>query len=202
MAPIEALSTMSARILRLNIAGQPIEWLNWQEATCLYARGSVAWTLGEAVRTISGGISRLTGERSRLTLQSIIACHGDIYHKPRIVPPLTNRSLFRRDMHTCMYCGKHYSERELSRDHIVPSSRGGRDIWTNVVSACKRCNQHKGNRKPEEAGMEILAVPYQPNYAEWLALINSDRIRGDQISFLRSQFSSHARWAEAYADVG
>lgn len=185
---------MSARILRLNIAGQPVEWLNWQEATCLYARNMVAWTLGETVRTVFGGISRLTGERSSISLHSIVACSGHVAYTPRSVPPLTNRALFRRDLYLCMYCGTKFAERELTRDHVVPKSRGGKDAWTNVVSACKRCNQRKGNRLPEEASMEILAIPYQPNTAEWLALINSDRIRGDQIEFLRSQFSPHSRW--------
>jgi len=186
---------MNDRILRLNVAGQPVEWLHWQEATCLYARGAVVWTLGETIREVTGGISRLTGLRSTIDLQSIIACAGHIFQKPRLIPPLTNRALFRRDLHACLYCGVTFGDRELTRDHIVPKSRGGRDIWTNVVSACKRCNQRKGCRTPEEAHMEILAVPYQPNNAEWLALINSDRIRGDQMNFLKAQFSSNARWA-------
>ena len=93
-----------------------------------------------------------------------------------------------------MYCAQTFAERDLTRDHVIPKSRGGRDVWTNVVSACRRCNQRKGNRTPEEASMEILAVPYLPNTAEWLALINSDRIRGDQVDFLKAQFGPHARW--------
>lgn len=183
-----------SRVLRLNIAGQPVEWLSWQEATCLYARELIVWTLGDTIRTVYGGISRRTGQRSSIALKSIIACAGHVAWKPRPVPPLTNRALFRRDLHLCMYCGVHLGERELTRDHVIPSSRGGRDVWTNVVTACRRCNQRKGNRLPEESRMEILAIPYQPNTAEWLALINSDRIRGDQMEFLRQQFSPHSRW--------
>lgn len=184
----------TARILRLDLAGQPVEWVSWQQGTCLYARGMVAWTLGDTMRTVHGGISRFTGERSSIALHSIIACSGHVVRKPRLAPPLTNHTLFRRDRHLCMYCGHRIGERELTRDHIVPRSRGGRDTWTNVVAACRRCNQRKGCRLPEEAGMEILAIPYQPNMAEWLALINGDRIRGDQMEFLRAQFSAHARW--------
>jgi 5-methylcytosine-specific restriction endonuclease McrA len=185
---------MMPRILRLNISGQPVEWLNWEQATCLYARDMVAWTLGDMVRTIRGGISRASGRQSSINLHSIIACSGHVAWKPRPVPPLTNRALFRRDLHVCMYCGLKLQERELTRDHIVPRSRGGRDIWTNVVAACKRCNQRKGNRLPQEARMEMLAIPYQPNIAEWLALINGERIRGDQMEFLRTQFSANSRW--------
>ena len=186
---------LNPRILRLNVAGQPVEWLSWQEATCLYARDMVAWTLGDQVRTVFGGMSRLTGLQSSIALHSIIACAGHVSCKPRLVPPLTNRALFRRDLHLCMYCGVRFGERELTRDHVLPKSRGGRDHWRNVVAACKRCNQRKGNRLPEEATMEMLAVPYQPNTAEWLALINSDRIRGDQMEFLRTQFSPQSRWS-------
>ena len=186
---------LNPRILRLNVAGQPVEVLCWQEALCLFARDMVAWTLGDQVRTVFGGMSRLTGLQSSIALHSIIACAGHVSCKPRLVPPLTNRALFRRDLHLCMYCGVRFGERELTRDHVLPKSRGGRDHWRNVVAACKRCNQRKGNRLPEEAGMEMLAVPYQPNTAEWLALINSDRIRGDQMEFLRTQFSPHSRWS-------
>ena len=178
------------------MAGQPIEWLNWQEAACLYSRGVVAWTLGDTVKTVMGGISRSHGTRSSLSLHSIIACSGQLLHRPRTVPPLTNRALFKRDLNTCLYCGERFGERELTRDHVMPKSRGGKDVWRNVVSACRRCNQRKGNRLPEEASMDILAVPYQPNIAEWLALINSDRIRGDQMAFLSSQFSKQSRWPD------
>ena len=182
-------------ILRLSISGQPVEWLSWQEATCLYARGLVAWTLGDTLRTVMGGTSRLSGKRSSIDLHSIIACNGHGNWRPRATPPLTNRALFRRDLHVCMYCGEAMRESELTRDHIVPTSRGGKDVWNNVVAACKRCNQRKGNRLLHESGMEILAIPYQPNTAEWLALVNGDRIRGDQMSFLRQQFSKHSRWS-------
>ena len=93
----------------------------------------------------------------------------------------------------CLYCGKPFPEHVLTRDHIVPTSKGGRDRWSNVVSACRRCNQRKGNRRLEEIEMDLLALPYVPNMAEYLALINSHRIRGDQMAFLRSQFGKNSR---------
>ncbi len=183
------------RILRLNLAGQPIEWLSWQEAVSLYARDLVGWTLGEVVCTLRGGISRLSQRRSRLELHSIIACRGKIHDPCQYEPPLTNRGLFRRDQNLCLYCGKSLSDRLLTRDHLVPTSRGGRDEWTNVVTACRSCNQGKGNRLLHEARMELLALPYRPNWAEYLALENSGRVRGDQMEFLRRQFSPHCRFA-------
>lgn len=182
-----------AHILRLNIAGHPVEWLTWQEATTLYARDMVTWTLGATVRVVHGGFSRFTGEQSRIQLHSIIACAGDLHSlKPRRAA-LTNKILFRRDQNLCLYCGKTFADRELSCDHIQPTSRGGRNVWVNVVAACKRCNHFKQNRTPEEAGMELLALPFEPNPAEYLALVNSKRIRSDQMDFLKAQFSKNCR---------
>ena len=189
----QAKVPMSERILRLDKAGTPVEWLDWQAAAVLYARGLVTWTLGDVIYNLRGGMCRLTGDRSRLSLHSIIACDGIASPRRRTRPPLTNRALFRRDQHLCLYCGKPYPEALLTRDHIRPTSRGGKDNWFNVVAACRRCNQHKGDRLPEEINMELLALPYVPNMAEYLALINSHRIRGDQMAFLRSQFGKNSR---------
>ncbi len=186
-------SLIGERILRLDKAGTPVEWLDWQAAAVLYARGLVTWTLGDVVYRLRGGISRSSGDRSKLSLHSIIACDGMTSPRRRTVPPLTNRALFRRDQHLCLYCGKPFPEAQLTRDHIRPTSRGGHDHWLNVVAACRRCNQHKGNRLPEEIDMELLALPYVPNMAEYLALINSHRIRGDQMAFLRNQFGKNSR---------
>lgn len=185
---------MEARILRLNTAGQPIEWLHWQDAVCLYARDLVCWSLGGFVRRVHGGQSRVTGLQTYMDLPAIIACGGHQLARMRLIPPLTNTGLFARDHNQCLYCGRAFSYSQLSRDHVHPLSRGGKDCWSNVVAACKRCNQHKGSRLLTEVNMELLALPFCPNPAEYLALINSDRIRGDQMEFLRPQFSSRRNW--------
>ncbi|MBD3648458.1 MAG: HNH endonuclease [Pseudomonadales bacterium] len=185
---------MSVSILRINTAGAPIEWLSWQEAVCLHARELISWTYGEEVMEVHGGFSRMTGEQTVVTLTSIIACKGKVFTRGRKEPPLTNRALFRRDQNICLYCGNRFQEFQLSRDHVIPLSRGGKDIWTNVVTACKRCNARKGNSRPDECGLELLALPYRPNHAEYLALSHSGRILGDQMAFLRKQFSSNSRW--------
>ena len=182
---------MEARILRLNLAGQPIEWLHWKEAVCLYARDIVVWTLGGVVKQVCGGRSRITGTQSLIELPAILACNGERMAKIRINPPLTNIALFSRDNYQCMYCGYYFSTLNLSRDHVIPTSRGGTDRWENVVAACKRCNQRKGNHVLDEINMELIALPYKPNPSEYLALINSDRIRGDQMEYLRPQFNHY-----------
>ena len=183
------LGSSAPTILRLDVAGQPVSWIAWQDAACLYVKQQVAWEIGETEFRIWGGVSRITGLRSTLTINSIIAVHGDVAqkHYRSIVPHLTNRELFRRDASLCMYCGHQYPDGELTRDHIVPRSQGGSDNWTNVVAACKRCNTAKGGRTPEEAKMPLLAVPFVPNPAEYLALKNR-RILADQMEFLKRQF--------------
>lgn len=188
-----ATADRQPRILRLNLAGSPIEWLNWQDAVCLYARDLVAWSLGDVVRKVRGGLSRATGTRSVIELPSIIACGGAQMARPRTNYPLTNPALFARDRFHCLYCSRQFPAAALTRDHVVPISRGGRDRWQNVVAACRRCNQFKGNRLLEEIGWELVALPYRPNNAEYLALINSRRILADQMDFLSAQFSANGR---------
>ncbi|HHC74110.1 MAG TPA: HNH endonuclease, partial [Thiothrix sp.] len=100
---------------------------------------------------------------------------------------LSNPALFRRDDHICLYCGQSFPISLLSRDHVIPISRQGRDVWTNVVTACKSCNNKKANRTPEQAKMPLLAVPFQPTYAEYVYL-QGRNILADQMDFLRSHF--------------
>jgi 5-methylcytosine-specific restriction endonuclease McrA len=83
---------------------------------------------------------------------------------------VTNTFLFARDGYRCQYCGKHRAQlrgREfLTRDHILPVSRGGDNTWANVVTACSPCNNRKGNHLPAEVGMHPLHPPHEPNYVE------------------------------------
>ncbi len=181
---------MSALILRLDISGKPVTWIPWQTAVCLYSRNMIAWTAGQHSFGFHGGTNRRSGERSVINVNSIIAIKRSSNHKylTRSIPPLTNRELFLRDAHLCMYCGKQFEESNLTRDHVIPISRGGKDRWLNVVAACRNCNTRKGNRIPEQARMPLLAIPYVPNWAEYLALSNR-KILGDQMDFLKPQFS-------------
>jgi hypothetical protein len=168
--------------------------LSREEAATLYVKEQVMWSLGEDLMRINGGVNR-NGERSYLMLAPIIACAGDA-HKHTFTPCLSNRLLFRRDGHLCMYCGHEFEDHELTRDHILPKVQGGNDTWTNVVAACARCNSHKGGRTPEQAGMELLAIPFEPNAFEFMYLANR-QIRGDQMEYLKSRFTGQRRWQAA-----
>ena len=187
-------SAIDPLILRLDIAGRPQRWIPWQDAVILDSREMIAWTAGERTFTFYGGVNRVSGCRSQITVNSIIAVRG--YSRTagdeRLVPPLSNRELFLRDDHLCMYCGRELPSYLLTRDHLVPLSRGGADCWSNVVAACRGCNHAKGSRTPDEAGMSLLAVPYVPNRAEYLVLSNR-RILADQMEFLKKRFGRTSR---------
>lgn len=180
-------------ILALDVAGRPLEWLPWQDVVCLYVREQIAWTAGEAVFTVHGGINQRTRQRSELELNSIVAVRGARAQMTEcLTPHLTNRELFRRDRHTCLYCGDHFSTSDLTRDHVVPLALGGNDNWENVVAACKPCNQDKGCRTPETAQMALLALPYAPSRIEYLILANR-RILVDQMAFLQAHTPRRSR---------
>jgi len=184
-------------ILTLDINGRPHRWVSWQAACTYHARGMVAWSIGDEAFRILGGTSRLTGERSSMSSQSIIAIKGRALRPAsfRQVPPLSNRELFRRDRHTCAYCGTTLPGAQLTRDHVEPVSRGGRDVWMNVVTACRHCNQKKDNKRPEQVGMALLYTPYVPNKAEFLILSNRN-ILADQMDFLLQHLPSKSRVRE------
>lgn len=189
--PLERLN--SVRLLSLDAHGRVLDWMHWQDAACLYVRGAVAWTLGDPCLEVHGGTSRLTGERSTLALHPIVAARGHARaHALDPTPALTNAALFARDGSLCLYCGHTFHRPQLTRDHVKPVSKGGRDIWENVVAACFSCNSRKGNRTPQQANMPLLAVPYRPSWIEHLILSNRN-ILADQMAFLRTQLPKNAR---------
>ncbi len=77
---------------------------------------------------------------------------------------LSRKNIFERDQSTCQYCGKRHAKSDLTIDHVMPRSRGGRDTWDNLVLACVRCNVKKGNRTPLEAHMPLLREPGKPKW--------------------------------------
>lgn len=75
------------------------------------------------------------------------------------VPPVTRREVFRRDNHTCQYCG---STKRLTIDHVIPRSKGGTHTWDNVVTACEKCNSSKSDRLLHEIGITLKSKPKAP----------------------------------------
>ena len=193
-ASLSALARASSvRFLSLDAHGRVLDWINWQDATCLYARDAVAWTLGDPCLTVRGGLNRLTGQQSYIELHPIVASRGHARAAGLSpTPALTNQALFARDDHLCLYCGQTFSRQLLTRDHVLPVSKGGRDVWENVVSACFHCNSRKANRTPQQAHMPLLAVPYRPSWIEHLILSNRN-ILADQMAFLKAQLPKRSK---------
>lgn len=185
----------TTRVLSLDSSGRILDWISWQSAVCLYVRDAVSWTLGQPCLTVHGGQNRHSGRQSLIHLHPIIASRSRA--RPPLIDPapaLNNQALFARDRHLCMYCGQQYTRSELTRDHVMPLSRGGQDTWENVVAACLPCNVRKSNRTPQQAGMPLLAVPFRPSWVEHLILSNR-HILADQMDFLMGHLPRKKRLA-------
>jgi 5-methylcytosine-specific restriction endonuclease McrA len=92
----------------------------------------------------------------------------------------------------CAYCGDHFHEEDLTREHIIPFANHGVDTWMNVVTACRPCNHRKGPRTPEKANMPLLYAPYVPSLWEDFILRNR-RILADQMEFLMAHVPRSSR---------
>ena len=181
------MPVLSQQILRTDASGMPLEWINFRQAARLQFLDMIAYVCGEPLFTLHGGTNARTRRRSTIEINSIVATYGNHRMRDSYTPPLSNRTLFQRDNHLCMYCGQSFCSRDLSCDHVTPLSQGGQNHWTNVVTACTRCNNHKAGRTPEQADMELLAIPFSPTHAEYIYL-QGRNILADQMAFLRSHF--------------
>lgn len=187
---------LQQQVLRTDVAGMPLEWIGYQDAVRLITLDQVSYSLGRALYRIHGGINAESGRQSVVEVNAIIASHGRHPHAHLFThaytPPLSNKALFRRDQSLCLYCGEQFPNALLSRDHVKPLSQGGADIWANVVTACKRCNNHKAGCTPEQAGMQLLAIPFTPTHAEYVYL-QGRRILADQMEFLLAHFPRNSQ---------
>jgi 5-methylcytosine-specific restriction endonuclease McrA len=180
-------------VLQLDVSGRPQDWMSAKEAAVIYASDGVAWTLGNPFYVLRGGTQRRTGLQSRIEVHPIIAVRGSVPSRAwRHTPALSNPKLFARDRGVCAYCGHGFHGDELTREHIVPTSRGGVDSWMNCITACRPCNGHKGNRLPEEARMSLMYLPYVPNLHEDM-ILRGRRILADQMDFLLASVPRHSR---------
>ncbi|MFA5999982.1 MAG: HNH endonuclease [Candidatus Paceibacterota bacterium] len=102
---------------------------------------------------------------------------------PRSKVRFSRWNIFSRDQNTCQYCGEKFSRDKLSLDHVVPKSRCGLTIWTNIVCACYDCNLKKENKTPEEAKMHLIRKPFEPNWSNFM-LMNKGRIYKEWQPFL------------------
>ena len=149
------------RCLALNASFEPLTMVPVRRALRLVIEGKA-----EIVEADGGDVVR--SERLVLPRPAIIRLVKFVHVPRRFRRQVTNTFLFARDDYRCQYCHRTQAElktREcLTRDHLVPLSRGGTNEWTNVVTACSSCNTRKGNHLPEECGMRPMHVPHEPHF--------------------------------------
>ncbi|MCX7047972.1 MAG: HNH endonuclease [Candidatus Sumerlaeota bacterium] len=109
---------------------------------------------------------------------------------PRVVK-FSRRNIYLRDRMQCQYCGTYPVIEELTIDHVIPRSQGGKTMWTNVVLACSSCNTRKGSRSPRESGMALLTEPIEPH---WLMCAGGKLPSTDEQAPLWQKFIDTAYW--------
>jgi 5-methylcytosine-specific restriction endonuclease McrA len=149
--------------LALNASFEPL--------TILPIRRALRLVIDQKAEILEVDESRIFHSERREMACPIVIRLARFVHVPRkFRRQVTNTFLFARDHYRCQYCGRHRSQlrgREfLTRDHIIPMSRGGGNTWQNVVTACSPCNNRKGSNLPDEVGMHALHLPLEPNYVE------------------------------------
>jgi 5-methylcytosine-specific restriction endonuclease McrA len=149
---------MEYPVLVLNANYQPINVTSTYRAINL--------VLNNKAMLILNGRGVIRSVSQTFPLPSVIRLRRMV-KRPRPSVPLTRREIFRRDNFTCQYCGKH--AKSLTIDHVIPRRLGGTTDWTNLVTACPRCNHLKGGMTPEQSGMHPIKPPKQPpNTAAYL----------------------------------
>ncbi|SLN26756.1 HNH endonuclease [Oceanibacterium hippocampi] len=131
----------------------PLSLWSWQE--------TVKATFQDRVEVISEYDAVVRSPSFEMRLPSVVCLKRYVRPAPR--PAFTRFNLFLRDMFSCQYCG---AREELTFDHVLPRSKGGRTSWGNIVTACAPCNVRKGGRMPREARMIPRREPYIPTVGE------------------------------------
>ena len=173
--------------LALNASFEPL--------TLVPATRAIRLVLANKAEIIEADADRFfRSERETYPFPTVIRLVRFVHVPQRFRRQVTNIFLFARDGYSCQYCGKHRSQlrsrQYLTRDHILPQSRGGENRWGNVVTACSPCNNRKANRLPSEAGMRILTKPREPNYVRLVWAVR--RVTETQSKYIRMFYGEAA----------
>lgn len=140
------------KVLLTNSSGLPIKWVTPEIAVVYHCKELVNYSFGDETLTLFGGVNK-SNVVSRIDLKPIISVQGFNHCKFRSrTPHVKNSVLFARDGYKCAYCNNEFAADQLSKDHIIPVSRGGKNTWVNLITACKRCNSNKGNKHLQDFG--------------------------------------------------
>ncbi len=143
-------------VLVLNATYEPLNVVSIKRAVVLL--------LKEKAELVEAAEAYLRSENFSLPVPLVIRLVYFVKIPRRISLPVTRRGILSRDNYACQYCGAMPLRKDLTVDHVLPRSRGGKTTWENVVTACKKCNGRKGSRTPEEANLTLLAYPKRPRY--------------------------------------
>ena len=152
---------MIAGCLALNASYEPLTMVPLRRALRLVIDGKAE--IVEADRH-----TPVRSEKQAFPRPAVIRLTRYVHVPRRFRRQVTNTFLFARDDYQCQYCGRRANElkprESLTRDHLIPMSRGGSNEWSNVVTACSSCNTRKANRLPQEIGMQPLQAPTEPHF--------------------------------------
>jgi 5-methylcytosine-specific restriction endonuclease McrA len=144
--------------LLLNATYEPLKVVHWQKAMTLWCQGKV--------EIIASHDREIRAVSFSLKLPSVIRLLRYVRIKKRFdYVPFSRANIYARDGNTCQYCGEKLPTQELTFDHVMPVSQGGRKDWENIVTCCVSCNRRKGGRTPEEARMRLVKSPRRPDSA-------------------------------------
>jgi 5-methylcytosine-specific restriction endonuclease McrA len=141
------------RTLILDSAAKPVKIVAWQKG--------VIYDLQNKVIVLESYDRIIRSTSFELFLPAVVMLRHYVRVRPYKVR-WSKRNVFSRDDYTCQFCGCQPGQNNLTIDHVLPSSRGGRSTWTNTVAACSPCNHRKGDRLPAEAGMPLNSKPSRP----------------------------------------
>ncbi len=144
------------KTLVLNASYEPIRIISWERA--------IYYLVLEKADTVTSYDKEIRSQTLTLKLPKVIKLKKYV----KMANQLTNmryskRNILLRDKMICQYCRKRCTASDATMDHVIPSSRGGKTSWTNIVTACHKCNNKKDNKTPSEAGMRLLNTPVKAN---------------------------------------
>jgi 5-methylcytosine-specific restriction endonuclease McrA len=172
------LKILDNKVLVLNKYYQAVHVTTVQRAICHLYKGAARvitldWTTHSFAEWVKVSQFHNNGRLIHSPSFSIVAPDAVILSRfdqlPKTDIIFTRANLFVRDTYACQYCGKSVrASKERSVDHVIPRSRGGKTVWSNVVLCCKKCNLKKGSKTLEEAGMALLKKPRAPRWEQLL----------------------------------
>ena len=142
-------------VLKLDSSFKPIEVISWEEAVVLTWLKK-AWAAEYTDKWVRSA-------KEAFQIPSVIVLFRYIDEK-FFTLPCTRKNIILRDENQCQYCRAHFKEADLTIDHVIPRSKGGKNEWYNVVAACKPCNQKKGSYMLENSPVSLLRPPSKPSY--------------------------------------